>query len=348
MKVLVTGGSGFLGSRLVARLRETRALDIDEIRVYDAKPSCNADSTHHLGDLLDETALRRALGGVDVVFHLAALVDWGRENRSRLHAVNVEGTRRVVDCARASGVRALVYASSIDVVFTGRPIVDGDETLPYAKKPPNGYCATKAEAERLALAADDPAGLRICSVRPASIYGPRDPYHIGSLLALARRGQLFRVGRGRARSQMVYVDNVAHAMICAAAALLRPRTEVGGRAYFATDCPPANFFDFFSPVIEAAGYRMPPPEKGLPPGPLFALGAVFEWVAWIMRPVWRLAPKLTRFSVRFVTVDFTVSGARARRELGYEPYVSDEEAMRRTCDFYAGRASEQERDQRTA
>ncbi len=137
-------------------------------------------------------------------------------------------------------------------------------------------------------------------------------------------------------------------MICAAASLLREDSKAGGKAYFATDCPPANFFDFFAPVLDAAGHRMPPPEAGLPPAPLYVLGAVFELVAFVIRPLWRFAPKLTRFSIRFVTVDFTVSDARARRELGYAPRVSDEEAMRETCAFYDARGSEQEGNQRSA
>lgn len=126
MKVLVTGGAGFLGERLTALLRESRELgDVDEIRVFDAKAPKEERSRHFAGDILDEERLRHALEGVDIVFHLAALVDWGREKASRLHAINVEGTRRVIECARAAGARAFVYVSSIDVVFTGRPILDG-------------------------------------------------------------------------------------------------------------------------------------------------------------------------------------------------------------------------------
>ena len=273
--------------------------------------------------------------GIDVVFHLAALVDWGRESGVRLAGVNVDGTRNVLKVASAAGVRAAVHTSSIDVVFTGKPIIDGDESLPYAERPPNGYCATKTEGERVAIAADDPNGTRVCVVRPASIYGPNDPYHIQALIDLAEKGQLFRVGDGRSRSQMVYVENVAHGLVLAAAALLKPKPVAGGQAYFITDAPPANFFDFFTPVLEAAGHRMPPPEKGLPVTPLFVLGAVFEAVAWTVRPVWRFAPSLTRFSIRFVALDFTVVGDKAARDLGYAPVVDDAEAMRRTCAAYA-------------
>ena len=203
--------------------------------------------------------------------------------------------------------------------------------------PANGYVKTKIDGEREALAADDPAGLRVSVIRPASIYGPGDPYHIQALIDLAAKGSLFRVGNGSSRSQMVYVDNVAHGMILAAADLIAPHPVAGGQVYFITDGPPANFFDFFAPPVEAAGHRMPPPERGLPVAPLFALGAVLEGVAWLVRPVWRFAPNLTRFSIRFVALDFTVGSEKAARELGYAPLVEPDEAMRRTCEYYEAR-----------
>ena len=336
MKVLVTGGSGFLGSRLLHRLRSPSALGPPPAcLVFDLRPPTLDDVVFVQGDVTDRDALHRVMEGVDVVFHMAALVDWGREARARLNAVNVEGTRWVLEAARAAGVRAVVHTSSIDVVFTGRPIIDGDESLPYADVPPNGYCATKAAGERVALAADDPASMRVAVIRPASIYGPADPYHIQALIDLAAQGRLFRVGNGRARSQMVYVDNVVHGHILAAAALLKPQAVAGGQAYFITDAPPANFFDFFAPVLQAAGFAMPPASRGLPVVPLFALGAGFEALAWAVRPVWRFAPSLTRFSVRFVALDFTVGRDKAEKDLGYTPQVDDDEAMRRTCAHYA-------------
>ncbi len=340
MKVLITGGSGFVGGSLVRRLQAPSPLSADgsvEITVFDPRPP--ADSTdsavrHVAGDVTDADAVAAAVHGMDVVFHMAALVDWGREPRSRLARVNVEGTRIVLSAAAAANVRAVVHTSSIDVVFTGRPILEGDESLPYPRIPPNGYCATKIAGERVALAADDPRGTRVCVIRPASIYGPGDPYHIQALIDLADKGQLFRVGNGRSLSQMVYVDNVAHGHVLAAAALLEPSPIAGGQAYFITDGPPANFFDFFAPVLEAAGHRMPPPERGLPVAPLFAVGAFFEATAFLVRPVWRFAPSLTRFSIRFVALDFTVRGDKAARDLGYAPLVDDTEAMRWTCDHY--------------
>ena len=317
--------------RAPSPLSEDAQLDLV---VYDLRPPADTSVRYVAGDVTDTAGLAQAMAGADVVFHLAALVDWGRESRRRLTAVNVDGTRRVIEAAKAAGVRALVHASSIDVVFTGRPILDGDESLPYPSRPPNGYCATKIDGERIALAADTPGATRVCVIRPASVYGAGDPYHIQALVDLAARGQLFRVGDGRARSQMVYVDNVAHGLILAAAALLAPSARPGGQAYFITDAPPDNFFDFFAPVLKAAGHEMPPQNKGLPVTPLFAIGAVFEGLAWIVRPVWRFAPSLTRFSIRFVALDFTVRRDKAERELGYRPLVDDGEAMRRTCEYY--------------
>ena len=337
MKVLVTGGSGFVGRSLIERLRDSSPLSEQgpvDIVVYDLRPPADSSVSFIEGDITDADGLAAAMKGVTIVFHLAALIDWGREPLSRLRAVNVDGTRKVMQAAAAAGVRAAVHTSSIDVVFTGKPIVDGDESLPYAQRAPNGYCATKTEGEQVALTFDDPDGMRVCVIRPASVFGPGDPYHIQALVDLAAAGQLFRVGDGRSRSQMVYVDNVCHGLVLAAAHLLTTEPVAGGEVYFITDCPPANFFDFFAPVLEAAGHQMPPPNKGLPVAPLFAIGAMLEGVSWLVRPVHRFAPSLTRFSIRFVALDFTVGSDKATRDLGYTPIVGAAEALERTCAYY--------------
>lgn len=330
--VLITGGSGFLGRALVRELqRKGSVLPTRSVRVLDLRP-CELPGVEPLvGDVRSLDDLLAACEGIDVVLHAAALVDWGAAPDELLWAVNVNGTENVIEACRSAGVRALVYTSSEDVVYAGAPIVDGDETLPYPDRFPNGYCRTKAQAEALVLEADRGEGvLRTAAIRPCGMWGEGDPYHVGTLLDMARKGPMLRMGDGRARFQNVYVGNVAHAHLLAARALLRGDEAPRGQAYFVTDAPACNFFEFFEPVVRAVGYRVVPQAFSLPRGLMRGLGALAESGAFALRPFRRVAPAVTRFSVDYVCQDVTYRSDKAARELGYAPVHTQEEAMART------------------
>ncbi len=334
--VVVTGGSGFLGHVLVGQLLErTDALAPSEVRVFDprAPRHDHPKLTHVRGDVRSLEATRRAVRGADLVFHCAAAVDWGQEPPSFLHEVNVRGTETVIEACRREGVRAMVHTSSIDAVYTGRPVVRGDESLPYPTRYPSVYGETKSLGEQRALAADGD-GLRTIAVRPCCIFGEGDPYHAQPLLDMAAAGRLVRIGDGRARSQWSYVGNVAHLHRLAAARLLDGDATAAGQVYFVTDVAPANFFEFLAPFVEAAGYRMP--SWSLPRAPLYAAGALLEAVSRV--PGVRFRPVVTRFAVDFVCQDFTIETDKAARLLGYAPLFAPEETIARTTAYYAKRA----------
>jgi len=357
--ILITGGAGFIGRAVLAELAkpgETAVLRPREVRVIDVRPGALADRpdiTAIAGDIRSPDDLRRACRDIDVVIHCAAIIDWGHGPDQLVQAVNVTGTENVIAACAEAGVQALVHTSSEDVVYTGKPIVDGDETLPYATHFHSAYCRTKTLSEQLVLRADGlcraarphPARradatdattrrLRTTAIRPVGVYGEGDPLHIGSLLQMAERMPLIRIGDGSGRCQHVYVGNVAHALLLAARNLLETPDRAGGRAFFITDSAPANFFDFFEPIITAAGKRMLPPSLSLPHQPLRAIGAALEGLSWLLRPVLPFNPKLSRFSVDFVCHDFTFKSDQARECLGYQPVYSQAAAMARTVDHY--------------
>ncbi|MCA9773679.1 MAG: NAD-dependent epimerase/dehydratase family protein, partial [Myxococcales bacterium] len=276
----------------------------------------------------------KAFDGVDLVLHCASIVDWGQHGREFVRSVNVGGTEAVVAACRAAGVRALVYTSTMDVAYDGRPVRDGDEDDPLPAHPEAIYPATKAEAERIVLAANGPA-LRACVVRPCGMYGEGDPYNVSATLRMARRGMLqVRMGDGRALFQHVYVGNVAHAHLVAAHDLLAAESRAAGQVYLATDHPPRNFFEFLAPIVEGVGYRMPPPILSLPFAVVWAIGGLTELACWALRPIRRVDPVLTRLSARLVCHDFTFSGEKIRRELGYSPAYSEEDAVARTIAYF--------------
>jgi nucleoside-diphosphate-sugar epimerase len=334
--VLITGGEGFVGKALLHELlKPAPLLQPREIRVFDRSPTNGAARpgvTRVRGDVRNPDDLRAACAGVDVVFHLAALIDWNEQASDAVREVNVGGTRNVIDACRAAGVRALVFTSSLDAIFTGGDMVDVDETTPYPARFPNAYCASKAEAEQEVLAAHGPL-LRTIVLRPCAIWGEGDPYHIGNFLKLARGGPVPRMGRDRAPYQFVYVGNIAHALALAARALLDGRDGVAGQLYFIKDFAPKNIFDHMEPFVRAGGGRMLPPALTLPQAPMRALAFCIETAARALRPIWATTPLLTPFSVDSACCRFTVATDKAERVLGFHPIYTEDEAMRRTIDY---------------
>jgi nucleoside-diphosphate-sugar epimerase len=349
--VLITGGSGFLGAALVRELLKAEYGGfgpVSEIRIYDIKPlahTLDKRVSHIKGDVRLLADLTSACRNVDVVFHAASIIDWGQQPRSLLHDVNVEGTKRVIAAARAEGVKALVYTSTMDVLYAGRPIVNGDESAPLPERYAMAYAETKSIAEGVALAANGsshaPKGkrkggiLKTCAIRPCGMFGEGDPYHVSLLLRMAQKGRLlYRIGDGKALFQHVYVGNVAHAHLLAAKSLLEPEGIAAGKAYFVTDFKAKNFFDYLEPIITGIGYPMPPRRKNIPAPLLYAIAGMIEWASKITRPLFGFQPTINRTSVAMVSRNLTFSGERARAELGYRPRYTEEEAIARTIEYF--------------
>jgi nucleoside-diphosphate-sugar epimerase len=318
-RFLVTGGSGFLGAAVARALLPHGAVSsLDRVR------GAPEGVTEVLADLLDAQAVARALQDVDVVVHCAALVDLAPEADARLEAVNVQGTRNILEACRAQGVTRLVFTSSIDVVFDGTPIRDGDESLPIPRAHLDTYGATKARAEALVLEANGP-GLSTCALRTAGVYGPGDLHRMPELLRAARAGHYVRMGDGRAVFNHVYVDNAAHAHVLAARALA-PGAPHAGRAYFITDHAPSNFYTFAESLLQPLGLAQAP--RRLPRGLMRPLASAME-------RMWRLfrlrgRPPLTPYIVDATTVDFSFVHHAATRDFGYTPVVDQAAAFEGT------------------
>ena len=240
------------------------------------------------------------------------------------------GNRRVLQAARAAGVRRFVYTSSMDVVFDGAPIVDGDESLPYPARHLDPYSTSKMLAEREVLEADDPRGMRTAAVRPTGIYGPGDRRRFDPLVAMARRGAIWTMGDMRARLSHVYVDNCAH-LHRVVEAHLEGAARAAGRVYFAAD-EAANFITFQRPLLDSLGlrYRV----RRLPAALARALGRGGELLWRLPGPHRRHKPLLTRYTVAVILNDLCFQDARARRELGYAPPVTRADAHARTLAWY--------------
>lgn len=329
MRVLVTGGTGFLGGAVV-RLLLGRG---DRVRSFNRSTSAELERLgveQVAGDLADAGAVRRAVAGCDAAIHTAAKAGiWGPKESYWLP--NVVGTQHLIDACRAEGVGRLVFTSSPSVVFDGRDQEGIDESTPYPERFLAHYPASKAEAERRVLAANGP-GLLTVALRPHLIWGPGDHQLIPRLLERARSGKLIRVGTQANRVDHIYIDDAARAHLLALDALTGPGCPPAGRAYFLSQGEPVPLWDWIGRILDAAG--LPPIRRTISPATAYAAGALME-AAW---RAFRLdgEPPFTRFLARqFTTAHWFEIGA-ARRDLGYLPELTTEEGLRRLGDALRG------------
>ena len=328
-------------------LADEPLLDASLIRIFDlhepAEPPADTRVQFVRGDVRDPTALADAMTGIDAVFHLASMVDWGTHKPSTVYDVNVGGVAKALEAARSAGVSVFVYTSSLDAVITGRPLRDVDESLPYPRVAPNAYCGSKAEAEKAVAAADDAARpFRTVNLRPASVWGEADPYHISALVNLARKGPYVRIGDGSAVQQHIYAGNLAHGHLAACREMLEAVDEgreprCAGRSYFLTDAPPINFFRFFDEVVRGSGFEIRPENLWIPRPLMLGAGIVAESLAWLLRPLVHWNPKVSRFAVNYTCSDFTFTSAAARRDFGFAPKYDQQTAFARTTSWFRDR-----------
>lgn len=321
---LVTGGTGFLGRRIVERLlAEGRRV---AILGRTPAPDLEQRGVRFIRAALDDAdAVRAACAGVTTVFHVAAKVGvWGRHDD--FFRTNVLGTRALLEGCRAHGVTRFVYTSTPSVVYNGRDLAGADESLPLTTDCPSPYPLTKAIAEREVLAANGPA-LRTIALRPHLIWGVGDPHLIPRVLERARQGRLRIIGAGVNRVDMVHIANAVDAHLLAERALAgqqstnvpgAARRPADGRAFFITNGEPVGLWEWINALLRGVGEREV--TQRVPLGAALAVGTACE-MAWRILPL-RGEPPMTRFVAAELAKDHWFDLTAARRDLGYEPRVS--------------------------
>lgn len=312
----VTGGGGFLGKALCTKLRslghevtsiargeypELRALGVTSLRVDISK---------------DTGKIAEAFAGATCVFHTAAKVEmWGRYED--FFAVNVVGTRNVLDACREASVPNLVLTSSPSVIASGADLKGVDESIPYPPKYDAYYPQTKAIAEQEVLKAHC-AVLKTISLRPHLIYGPGDTNLEQLVLKRARQGRLVRIGSGDNLADFSYIDDCVEAHLCAAHAL-ETNEDAGGKAYFISQGVPVKLWEWIDAALVRNG--LPKVKRSVPAGFAVTLGALMEWVARIS-PL-PFEPPFTKFLAEEMATHHYFNISAARRELGYAPKKLD-------------------------
>jgi nucleoside-diphosphate-sugar epimerase len=312
----VTGGSGFIGGRLIERLRSdghaVRALARSDraaegVRTRGAEPVS--------GELADVAAMRSGAGGCEWAFHAAAAVgDWGK--REEFERGNVEGTRNVLDACAQAGVRRFVYVGTEAALLAGQPLVNVDESAPLRPDSPVLYSSTKARAEQLVLGANR-EGFETVVVRPRFVWGRGDTTLLPAMTDLVRSGRFAWIGGGRHLTATTHVDNAVEGLVLGAA-----RGDPGN-AYFVTDGDAVVFRDFVSELLSTQGVEAP--TRNVPDPVAHALAVAGE-AAWRALPL-PGRPPLTRFAYWVSVQECTIRIDKARQQLGYVPVRSRPEGL---------------------
>ena len=315
--ILVTGGGGFLGGAIVGRLvRRGETVTSFSRKFY---PELDAMRVRQIqGDICDQSAVDRALAGIDLVFHVAAKPGvWG--DYSVYYQTNVRGTENVIAACTRNGVSELVYTSSPSVVFDGADMADVNESAPYPERFHAAYPETKALAEQAVVnAAGD--RLKVIVLRPHLIWGPGDNHLVPRIIARADR--LVRVGDGANLVDTIYIDNAAEAHILAADRL-KERPDLSGKIYFISQDKPVRLWDMINDILKAAGHR--PVNRSISRRTAWLVGAALETVYSLLGI--KTEPQMTRFVANELATTHWFDISAAKRDLGYVPRVSTEEGL---------------------
>lgn len=323
MRALVTGATGFIGARLAERM----AADGNDVTAFGAENTPLETARRkrlegqgidvRIGRLDDDVLLERLVGGADTVFHLAAAQHETNVPEGYFRAVNVEGTRKLVEAANRAGLARLVYGSTIGVYGRARNGGRLDESS--ETRPENVYGRTKLEAEDVVRGA---ATVPWTIVRISETYGPGDG-RLVKLFKAVNDGIVPVIGGGANEHHPVYVDDLVTGLVQAAESpgAVRETIVLAGSEIVSTR-------DMIEAIAEALG--KPLRSVRLPLAPLLVAAVVCETGC---RPL-GVSPPWHRRRLDFFVKRFAFSQEKAERLLGYRPSVPFRQGASRTADWY--------------
>jgi dihydroflavonol-4-reductase len=308
MRAFVTGGTGFIGGRLVRQLRERG----DEVVALVRSPARARDLAAIgcelvEGDVGSSEALRRGLEGCDSAFHVAAVYKVGipDSEHQAMYDANVRGTERVLEAAFEAAVERIVYVSTVNVFGNTRGEVV-DETY---QRPEDGYLSYYDETKHLAhhAALDRIAkGLPIIIVQPGGVYGPGDHSDLGNLIDQTRRGRLPLLPFPQLGLNLVHVDDVATGIL-----LAHDKGKIGESYVLGGEV--STMSGFVGKVAQIAGRK--PPRGALPTGVL----KLFAPAGPVLGRMLGFGPNMHELISASDGVTYWAKDDKARRELGYAP-----------------------------
>ncbi len=322
MNVLITGGTGFIGSRLAVRCLQRG----DKVTVYGME---NTEAERQNSRFIKENGARVILGsisekekisevvrGVDIVFHLAAAQHEMNISDDVFRAVNVEGTKNILDAALAAEVKCFVYGSTIGVYGA----LEGHIHENSSCNPDNIYGKTKLEAERLVLSRYPESNVVV--IRIPETYGPGDRRLLKLFRAINKRS-FFLIGKGENLHHLIYVDDLVEGLLSAA----ESERALGEVILLAGEKPVATS-EMANTIAKAMGKNLP--RLHLPILPFMLMATVMER---LLRPV-GIQPPLHRRRMDFFRKSFILSAEKAKEVLSFTPNVTFEEGVAHTLKWY--------------
>ena len=326
-RLFITGGSGFIGSRL-ARLAIERGHAVTVVTAVNnaiERARCNAleqaGITVQVAPLEDSFAMARALIAHEVVIHLAAAQHEAQAGESHFHQVNVEGTRRLLGLAARAGVKRFVHGSTIGVygAASGR-VLDEESKL----APDNPYGRTKAVAETVVRGFEGP--METCIVRISETYGPGD-MRLLKLFRGIQTGHYLTLGPGRNEHQLIYVDDLVHGLLAACDA-----PGANGETIVLAGSERVTTNAMVSAIGAALGSR-----RRVFHAPMWPFVAAAYVLESTMSPL-GLKPPLHRRRLDFFRKSFKFSTAKAERLLSFHAETSFASGARATAEWYRANA----------
>lgn len=312
MRVLITGGTGFVGSVLLSRLVDAGGFIVRAAVRRDGRDLPPGVERVAVGDLAADTAWQQALAGVDVVIHLAARVhvmnDLAADPLAAFRQVNVAGTERLARMAAANGVKRFVYISSVKVNGEGA-------STPYteyaAAAPEDPYGISKWEAEQALHKVAEETVLEVVILRPPLVYGPGVKANFLSLFKVVDRGIPLPLARVRNRRSLIYLGNLVDAIVTC---INHP--DAAGEVFLVSDGE-----DVSTPaLIRRIAHALDRPERLLP------------FPSTLMRLLGRISGKSGE--IERLLGSLVVDTSKIRRVLSWKPPYTLDQGLKETADWY--------------
>ena len=316
MRILILGGSGFIGSNLADRL----AKDGHEITLLDKNPphqkAKNIRYVH--GDITEKITMKKAFKNIDVVYHLASLLAKKGLPDAEYWKVNFEGTKNIFELSLSSKIKQLVYVSSAGIIKStkNRPLKEGD---PF--EPDNAYKQTKIACEKFLTSKSDKLNITIC--RPESAYGPRDMGTVG-LVKMIKNGRFIMPTSGKNLINPTYVSDIVQGF-----ELVLMNEKAWGKTFIFAGkeiVTSRKFMEIMAELVDRKVSNLYIPEiiSQAAATSLDFLGKHFKFT-----------PPFSRLDLEFFQMNRFFDTSLARKDLGYKPGVGLKKGMKRTVEWYA-------------
>jgi nucleoside-diphosphate-sugar epimerase len=323
--VLITGGTGFIGShlaeRLIAKGQQVRVLaKLNTSREQDnAMLLRKAGAEVIVGGVEDASLMKQAMEGVTRVFHIAAAMREANVPDALFWKINVQATEKLLQASLGSGVNRFVYCSTVGVM--GRP-----ERLPADEdivcQPNDIYQRTKYEAEKVVLRYHREHDMPVVIIRPPEVYGPRD-FRLLKLFRGIKNGRFLMIGDGKGKHHLLFIDDLIDGMELAA-----EKREATGQVFILADESAIELNEFVKLIARQLEVSIP--RARIPYAPVYLLAMMVEFLC---RPL-RIQPPLYRRRVKFFKHNYWFDITKARQTIGFNPRIGLPAGISRTIRWY--------------